>query len=45
MLATPVFLATALVTILAIVLYFYMGVNAGRMRVAPPSSTAPSGCR
>ncbi len=33
MLATPVFLATALVNILAIVLYFYMGVNVGRMRV------------
>ena len=33
MLASPVVLSTALVTILAIVLYFYTSVNVGRMRV------------
>lgn len=46
MLASPVVLSTALVTILAIVVYFYMGVLVGRMRVkhsikAPATSGHP----
>ena len=46
MLATPVMLATAAVTILAIVLYFVMSANVGRMRAkhgvsAPATSGHP----
>jgi glutathione S-transferase len=44
--ASPVILSTALVTILAIVLYFFMGAKAGQMRAkhnikAPAVSGAP----
>ncbi len=46
MIASPVVLSTALVTILAIALYFFMGFNVGRMRTkhrihAPATSGAP----
>jgi glutathione S-transferase len=46
MIASPVTLSTALVTILAIVLYFFMGAKAGQMRAkhnikAPAVSGAP----
>jgi glutathione S-transferase len=46
MLATPVMLATAAVTILAIVLYYFTSLNVGRMRVkhgikAPATSGHP----
>ncbi len=47
MLASPAVLSTALVTILAIVVYFYMGVRVGQMRVkhgvkAPATSGHPA---